>query len=149
MNHFFSLGARVDIKPITPCNKRTSGCAECLSDDNCYWCESSNYCGYYQGEGISPPNCTANDWYYKKCSKVNVFVVLIPILLIIATPVIAYLVMYCIVCLMKEAGHDILDDPDTSDDDDERRKKPIMLRHDSFGGRTDQLRKKYNLDQKP
>lgn len=68
--------------------------------------------------------------------------------MIIATPFIAYIVMYCMLCIMRKAGYDAIDDTDSSDDEDKKR-KPIMLRHDSPGGKTDQLRKKYNLDKKP
>ena len=72
-------------------------------------------------------------------------IVLIPILVIILTPVIAYAVMYCVIYFMKEAGYAALDESDSSDDEDKIR-KPIMLRHDSPGGKTDKLRKKYDLD---
>ena len=139
----------LDIQQIKPCPQRSSSCRECLTDNHCFWCESTKLCGYYQGEGILPKNCSQDDWFYKKCSKVNAFVVLVPILLIIATPFIAYSVMYCIFYLMKGAGYEVLDDSDNSDDDEKKKKKPIMLRHDSFGGKTDQLRKKYNLGSKP
>lgn len=60
----------------------------------------------------------------------------------------AYLAMYCVMCVMKEAGYNNINDSETSDDEDKIR-KPIMLRHSSPGSKTDDLRKKYGLGKKP
>lgn len=133
---------------ITPCHERKPNCKDCTSDGICYWCAASKVCGYYQHDGFQPANCSTDQWYYKSCSRMREIIVLLPILLFILTPILAYAIMYCIVCLLKREGYAGVDDSDSSDDDDMKR-KPIMLRHGSPGGKTDKLRKKYNLNKKP
>lgn len=133
---------------ITPCHERKPNCKDCTSDGICYWCAASKVCGYYQHDGFQPANCSTDQWYYKSCSRMREIIVLLPILLFILTPIFAYAIMYCIVCLLKREGYAGVDDSDSSDDDDMKR-KPIMLRHGSPGGKTDKLRKKYNLNKKP
>jgi hypothetical protein len=130
-----------------PCPSRKSNCKECLFDGICYWCESTKQCAYYPGKGFQPINCSTDQWYYRSCSHVREILVLLPIILFILTPIIAYVVLYGILCLMRKEGYDGLEDSDSDDEDQKRR--PIILRHSSPGGKTDKLRKKYDLNDNP
>ena len=138
----FSLGF------TTPCPERKSSCKDCTYDDVCYWCGSTKTCGYYPQDGFRPPNCSSDQWYYSSCSRVEEIAVLLPVLLVILTPVLAYAAMYCVLCILKREGYSGLDNSDSENEDDLKR-RPIMLHHDSPGGKTDKLRKKYNLNNKP
>lgn len=125
---------------VIPCADRNN-CSDCLRrDDICYWCSSNESCAYYQGQ----LKCPKNNRYYDECPVAgSLFWVLFPILAIILIPVIIYLIIWLICCCMRAAGYDPLEPTEPSA---KKRPKGIRLKPGSPTNKTDELRKKYDLN---
>ena len=133
LSSLFSVG-------VIPCADRNN-CSDCLRrDDICYWCSSNESCAYYQGQ----LKCPKNNRYYDECPVAgSLFWVLFPILAIILIPVIIYLIIWLICCCMRAAGYDPLEPTEPSA---KKRPKGIRLKPGSPTNKTDELRKKYDLN---
>lgn len=130
---------------VTHCPKRKSTCKHCLSGDGlCYWCSSTEACEFYPGGDFEPKDCASDKWYYEKCPVVeHLLWVLFPILAIIMIPVILYLIIWLICCCMRAAGYEPLEPAKPSE---KKHPKGIRLKPGSPTNKTDELRKKYDLN---
>lgn len=128
---------------VIPCPERHN-CSDCLhGDDFCYYCSSNDSCDYYR-ESHHGNKCPRNNLFYDECpTGGSLFWVLFPILAIILIPVIVYAVIWLICWCMKSAGYDPLD---PNEPPPKKHPKGIRLKPGSPSNRTDELRRKYDLD---
>lgn len=130
---------------VTPCPKRKATCKSCLHGDGlCYWCSTTETCEFYPGGKFQPKGCPNDKWYFEDCPNVeHLFWVLFPILAIILIPVIIYLIIWLICCCMRAAGYEPLEPAEPSQ---KKHPKGIRLKPGSPTNKTDELRKKYDLN---
>lgn len=69
--------------------------------------------------------------------------VLIPILAIILIPIIIYIIIWLVCCCMRAAGYEPLEPAESAK---KKHPKGIRLRAGSPSNKTDELRKKYDLN---
>lgn len=139
----FSLSVILFLVGVIPCPERHN-CSDCLhGDDFCYYCSSNYSCDYYRGSHDGN-KCPKNNLFYDECPiGGSLFWVLFPILAIILIPVIVYAVVWLICWCMKSAGYDPLD---PTEPPPKKHPKGIRLKPGSPSNRTDELRRKYDLD---
>lgn len=142
-NVYFSLSVILFLVGVIPCPERHN-CSDCLQgDDFCYYCSSNDSCDYYR-ESHHGNKCPRNNLFFDECpTGGSLFWVLFPILAIILIPVIVYAVIWLICWCMKSAGYDPLD---PTEPPPKKHPKGIRLKPGSPSNRTDELRRKYDLD---
>lgn len=130
---------------VTPCHERQRSCQQCLREtDMCYWCSSTATCARYPSVNFQPKDCQKGSWYQEKCPVVkDLLWVLLPILAIILIPIIVYIIIWLICCCMRAAGYEPLEPAEPSK---KKHPKGIRLKPGSPSNKTDELRKKYDLN---
>lgn len=130
---------------VIPCHERKRSCKKCLHQDAmCYWCSSTEKCARFPSVNFEPDDCPKEDWHHKKCPMANDLLwVLLPILAIILIPIIVYLIIWLICCCMRAAGYEPLEPTEPSK---KKHPKGIRLKPGSPSNKTDELRRKYDLN---
>ncbi|XP_046858906.1 pituitary tumor-transforming gene 1 protein-interacting protein-like [Xenia sp. Carnegie-2017] len=133
--------------PTVSCDYYGSSCENCSHNKHCAWCFSEKSCKPVKLRERRK-TCKDDDWYYGDCDKPIKEEILIYVLLCSAVfllLVVILLVMYIFLCKVKR-NNDY--EPVNTDEKKKKRKRtPLMSKKiKPSGSRTEELKKKYQLD---
>ena len=146
---------RIDLFFLDPpttafdCSVYSSSCRNCSQHMQCAWCFSENSClpERWQDERNK---CEEDNWYYGDCDRPAKEAVLVYVLLACALfllLIVILLVLYIFFCKMpRNKGYEPVSTKN-GDKKNKRQRTPLMSKKvKPSGSRTDELKKKYQLD---
>ena len=129
------------------CNAYASSCENCSRNMKCAWCFSQKSC-LPEGWRNIRNKCDEDDWYYGDCDKPEKETILVYVLLSCALfllLIVILLVLYIFFC--KIPRNKDYEPVSTKERKKRRQRTPLMSKKvKPSGSRTDELKKKYQLD---
>ena len=129
------------------CSRYGSSCLNCSHKVNCAWCFADDTCRPLEQRNIVN-ECQDDDWYYGDCDKPEKEAVLVYVLIgcaLFLLLIVILLVLYIFFCKMPRNKD--YEPVSTKEKKKKRRRTPLMSKKvKPSGSRTDELKKKYQLD---
>jgi hypothetical protein len=146
-HNFFYIVSQSTSTTSLGCSAHESSCKNCSQDMKCAWCFSEDSCR--PKELRSQRNsCKDDDWYYGDCDKPEKETILVYVLLSCALfllLIVILLVLYIFFCKMPRNKD--YEPVSTKEKKKKRQRTPLMSKKvKPSPSRTDELKKKYQLD---